>query len=366
MASDAVNPQPSLDEQMGAFRGFSAVDGVVQGQEPKQGGVKAVDGDADEPASKPLTAAEKLAQLSSPKRSAPARQEAEDADDDEEEDAGSVDAKGDGEDEDEADGDREQRRDTRQQQDRKNDPQKRIAQAVGRQRQAERERDAATRQLTALEQRLQRLESGLTQQPTRANNVASSGSDDGPPQAADYQYGELDTKYISDLARYETLQTIRAEDTRRSNAAAQSRENENRAAMAQRYRDFETEGLARYDDFDVVVTQSANAGEWALSPLLASLIIDSDHGSDIAYHLASDRKEAKRVFDMTPAKQAAWFGRREAVLSAETPAAGNPALRVSRAPEAVRRQARGSGSRQPPAPDTTDFAAFERMAQAKR
>lgn len=360
MPNDAINPQPTLEEQIGSFRGFSSVDGVVQtpDKDAKAAkGDKAEDG-AEEREERPLTAAEKLAQLANGGRRAPARQAAEEHAD-EDEDEGRDDADGDEDEEDDA-GERQPRRDDRRNE-RRNSADKRIAQAVGRQRAAEREAAALRTRLDALERR---LDAGLTPPTARVNNNSNSG-EEGPPNSADYQYGELDPRYISDLSRYETLKTIREEDNRRAQAQQQSRENAGRVEMATKFREFESDGLARYDDFAEVVTEPANRGEWALSPLLASLILDSEHGPDIAYHLASDRKEAKRVFELTPAKQAAWFGQREAVLSAETPAAGNPALRVSRAPESPRRQARGSGSRQPASPDTTDFAAFERMANAK-
>lgn len=360
MGNDAVNKQPTLDEQISTFKGFTAVDGVVQPEGAKTSQSTKDDAD-DQPRDKPLTAAEKLAQLSSGGRRA---KQAEPEHDDEDEDEADQTVKDAGEDEDEDADDRQPRRDDRRSAGNRKGADKRIAQAVGRQRQAERERDAATARVTSLETRLARLEQGgLTQAPRGGNNSQTSG--EAQPDPADYQYGELDTRYISDLSRYETLKTLREEDNRRARAQQETQNNESRQAMAVKFREFETEGLARYDDFDVVVTQSANNGDWPLTPLLASLIIDSEHGPDIAYHLASDRKEAKRVAALTPAKQAAWFGQREAVLSAETPAAGNPALRVSRAPEAVRRQSRGSGSRQPPSADTTDFAAFERLATAK-
>jgi hypothetical protein len=362
VGNDAVNKQPTLDEQISAFKGFSAVDGVVQPEGTKTNQPAKADDADDTPRDKPLTAAEKLAQLSSGGRKAKQSEpEHDDEDEDENDDPSAKDA---GADEDEDVDERQPRRDDRRAQSNRKGADKRIAQAVGRQRQAERERDAATSRVTSLEARLARLEAGGLTPPARGGNN-SQNSGETQPDPADYQYGELDTRYISDLSRYETLKTLREEDTRRARAQQETQNNESRQAMAAKFREFETEGLARYDDFDVVVTQSANNGDWPLTPLLASLIIDSEHGPDIAYHLASDRKEAKRVAALTPAKQAAWFGQREAVLSAETPAAGNPALRVSRAPEAVRRQSRGSGSRQPPSADTTDFAAFERMATAK-
>jgi hypothetical protein len=189
-----------------------------------------------------------------------------------------------------------------------------------------------------------------------------------PPDAADYQYGELDTKFIADTARFETLKTLREEDQRRQTDQTNQRANAAQQEAAAKYKSFETSGLTRYDDFDEVVTESAKRGEWALSPILASLLVDSDNGPDIAYHLATTPAEASKVFAMTPAQQARWFGQRDAVLSSAPGASGrvvDTARVVSQAPDVPRREARGSGSRQQVSPDTNDFAAFEKLANAK-
>lgn len=203
----------------------------------------------------------------------------------------------------------------------------------------------------------------MTQGRQPANNAADDQNT--PPDPSDYQYGELDVKFIADTARYETLKTLREQETRRATEAQQRRQEDGQAQMAAKFRDFEAAGLECYPDFDEVVSEGAKRGKWALSPLLASLLIDSDHGTDIAYYLATNPKEARRVFDMVPAKQAAWFGQREAVLSSDAPDARSVAARVSNAPGVPRREARGSGSRQQVSPDTADFAAFERLANSK-
>lgn len=356
MGNDAVNKVPSLDEQMGAFKGFSTEDGEVAGSTAVKGDAAAQE-QARQPA-KAQTAAEKLAALGKPAGKATKQAQAEDEHADEDENAEADEGAGEGEDE--GADEREQERSER----RPKSADKRIAQAVGRQRAAERRAEAAERSLADLNARMARLEQGgLTQGRQPANNAADDQNT--PPDPSDYQYGELDVKFIADTARYETLKTLREQDARRAQAQRQTQEDAGREAMAEKFRDFEVAGLARYDDFDEVVTESAKRGEWALSPLLASLLIDSDHGTDIAYHLASNRDEAKRVYAMTPAQQAKWFGQREAVLSSETPDARQIAARVSQAPGVPRREARGSGSRQQVSPDTADFAAFERLANSK-
>lgn len=358
--SDAVNKAPSLDEQISQFKSFTTVDGEVR-PDPIATTVPEGEGDEGDAApAKPQTAAERLAALDGKPAKPKAAKAGEDGEPlpEDDDDAGTAE-------EDEEDARKPTKAETRDRP--KPSADKRIAQAVGRQRAAERERDAAQAGYRTLEARLARLESGgLTPQAPHVTNQGVADQDT-PPDPNEYQYGELDSKYISDLARHETLKTIRDEQNRQTSARKAQSDQLSAAQAREKFQTFEAEGLARYDDFDEVVTESAKRGEWALSPLLASLVIESEHGTDIAYHLASNRAEAKKVYGMTPAQQAAWFGRREAVLSSEAPGAGSSAAKmVSRAPEAPRHVARGSGSRGQASPDTTDFASFERMATRKQ
>lgn len=360
--SDAVNKQPTLDEQISSFKGFSTEEGQITSTTSTKAiaAAQTADDKAIQGSDKPLTAAERLAQLDKPAKAAKAA--AQGAEDGEEGEAEGADK-----DEDE-EGEEEQRQPERRA--RRNDPQKRISEAVGRQRAAERRAEAAERALSDLNARMARLEGGgLTPRQNGGSNGATQSDQNTPPDPADYQYGELDTKFIADTARFETLKTLREEDQRRQIESRSQRESAAQHEAAAKYQSFETAGLTRYDDFHEVVTESAQRGEWSLSPILASLLVDSDNGPDIAYHLASNPAEAAKVFAMTPAQQARWFGQRDAVLASAPGATGrtvDTSRVISQAPDVPRREARGTGSRQQVAPDTTDFAAFEKLAQPAR
>lgn len=356
MASDAVAKTPTLEEQISEFKGFSTEDGKVVGA-TSTAAIAAAQTTEDKP--KAMTAAERLAALDAPAKPAKAKEAAAEEGEDEGEE-GKVEEEGDEEGEEEPKPEPERRP-------RRNDPQKRISDAVGKQRAAERERDAANARVAAMEARLARLEAGgLTNDKKGDSNDARDPA--APPDPADYQYGELDTKFIADTARFETLKTLREEEQRKQTDQTTQRVTAAQQEAAAKFKEFEAQGLTRYDDFDEVVTESAKRGEWALSPILASLLVDSDNGPDIAYHLASNKTEAAKVYAMTPAQQARWFGQRDAVLSSAPGASGrvvDTARVVSQAPEVPRREARGSGSRQQVSPDTPDFAAFEKLANAK-
>lgn len=352
--SDAVNKQPSLEDQMAEFKGFSAEDGVISGSTSAKAIVAAQTAD-DRPADETkLTAAERLARLDNPDAPAKTAKVAKDGEEGAEDEEGDEDKDKDPEPEPDRRG-------------RRNDPQKRINEAVGRQRAAERAAEAANARAAALEARMARLESGLTTPPKNGSNGAEQRDQNAPPDPADYQYGELDTKFIADTARFETLKTLREEQQREKEQTNHQRATAAQQEAAAKYQGFEEEGSLRYDDFHEVVTVGAQEGKWGLSPILASLLIDSDNGPDIAYHLASNPKEAAKVAGMTPAAQARWFGQRDAVLASSPGATGrtvDTARVISQAPDVPRREARGSGSRQQVAPDTNDFAAFEKLANA--
>lgn len=252
---------------------------------------------------------------------------------------------------------------------------KRISQAVGRQRAAERRADAAERRTRDLEARLSRIEQGgLTAKPQAATAPKA-------PNPKDYEGGEYDTRYLADVAKHEARVAASEEVAKaqqQTGQTAKASADQARAAEFQRRRDdFFSEASETYDDFEDVVGDP----DVPIGPVLGELAMESEHGAQILYELAGDRKEARRVFGLTPAKQAAWFGRREAAIesSAETQAAdeGNDGdeegeekpkpqsgskSKVSQAPAVPEYNSRGSGSVPKVSAATSDFAAFERMA----
>lgn len=229
------------------------------------------------------------------------------------------------------------------------------------------ERDLATEKARndSLERRLANLEG----RPLTADPKAGKQDPTVAPVPADFEYGELDTRYIRALARHEARQELaeasaNQNKTRQREAAAQDAQK-----VSEQRATFDEAGLAKYDDFEEVVIEGARNNDWPLSPELGRLMLESEHGPEIAYALASDVKEARRVFSLSPLAQAAYFGRQEAKLSpepgAKTPKASatEPQVKAPQAPPPPS-SVRGKGAKPPVSPDTTDFAAFE--AQAMR
>ena len=100
--------------------------------------------------------------------------------------------------------------------------------------------------------------------------------------------------------------------------------------------------------------------DWACSETMADAIQDSDAGPALAYHLASHPDEAARIAALSPLGQVRALGRIEAGLAD----GAATAMSISAAP-APPPSVRGSGGRFRPAPDTDDFAAFDRAYGAR-
>lgn len=338
MPNDAVNRTPTVDEQIGSFKGYSTKDGEVVGAQESRPLGGAVDNETEtglgyeegdqgqQPQGQPQT----------PNQQQPSRKQ--------------------------------------------KSAQERIDQAVSRQRVAERRADQAEARAAAQEARLAALEARANGQALTNGQAHTNGHDPNAPDPAKYQYGELDSRYVADLARYEAQKVIEASNARTAEA--------NRAQQIEAHKtkvdDFAVKGAEKYEDFRDVVVDTATRNEWPLTRTVGELAMDSEHGHDILYALAQDYKEAERVAKLTPPQQARWFGIQEAKWSAASPAANRgqrgqsqrqPAqrgqndqgqqsqtVRTTQAPQPYTRVP-GSGNVQQVSPDTTDFAAFEAMAQ---
>ncbi len=353
---DAVQTRPTTEQEIAKFKSFATQDGEVS--DPKTENLN--------PATNNISDAERKAGAKTVSEAAieadGGESEADEKDEKTEKEAGDsaesqADKTADADDEDDAPDEKAKHKKTAQQ---------RISDLTRARRTAERERDAASDRAADLERRLAKLERGeLTER-----REAPKKDDNAAPAPEDFEYGELDTRYIRALARYEARQELAAD--RETQKTAQERE-----AAAQKEQKLtaaktalETAGTAKYDDFDEVVVQGAEDGDWPLSTTLGELVLGSKVGHDIAYHLASNPKEARQVFGKTPLEQAAYFGRLEARFTSEQDASAKSekkteVAKTTKAPPPVR-SARGAGGNQQVSPDTQDFKSFEALAMRRQ
>ena len=171
---------------------------------------------------------------------------------------------------------------------------------------------------------------------------------DTEPDPSQYEYGESDLRYVKDLARYEARQEFRRQAEEEA-AARQAREIEQGFAQRQEA------AAAKYEDYHRVVIDGANRGTWACTPVMADAIKTSEAGPDVAYHLAKNPTEARRIAALSPIAQVRELTRLEVKLTA----APQPRTATS-APEPAP-QARGAGGKFTVSPDTSDFAAFDKQ-----
>lgn len=333
--NDAVSKVPSIEQEMSQFKGFSTMDGVTQ--DPGKSTTRAATGSG---------------------RAATVATSAQPAETVVDETAGAEADQG-------ADGEQEEVQEDHGQPRKPKSAQERIDQAVGRQRAAERRSESLQRAVDSMTARLDALERRpLTE--TAAN--VKPKTDPNAPRPDDYDYGDLDSRFIADLARHEARKELLEEQTRANQRQQTAQQTAAQREFSLKLNEFQERGAEKYEDFAETVIESGLHSEWPLSEALASLAIESEHGPEILYGLATDVREARKINGLTPAQQAAWFGRREAELGGVTtkPAQGDePAAirRVSQAPTPLVNRARGSGgSKAAVKPETTDFAAFEALA----
>lgn len=369
MGSDAVHKIPTVAEEMAKFQGFSTTDGEISDGKPT----------AEETARVAAAAAQKVAdskvakknELQRPAAKTEQERAAAAADAAEEEHAEEIPAN-----------ETPEEKTAREAKAAKQQGlQKRIDKAVGRQRSAERalaaEREERARERGAFEARLQALEKGDL---TKDGEKSKTAFDPNEPRSQDYEYGELDNKYIRDLARYEARKEFASEQTKTKAESVTAEQKAAKAEFEKAKATFESAGAEKFDDFDEVVTQTFglpvdDPDFWPCSQTMGELLLTSDVGPDIAYHLATNIKEAKEVFQMSPAKQAAWFGRQEAKIPAESQAAADETAgaddatknaaaiaKTTKAPPPLNTKVKGGGGKPQTSPDSNDFKAFEAMA----
>jgi hypothetical protein len=206
--------------------------------------------------------------------------------------------------------------------------QERIAELTAARREAEREAEF--------------WRSKATQAPQPAQQLKA---EDDEPDPSAYEHGELDARYIRDHATYHATKTFarqqaELEARQRTQAAVQTFEQR----LVEQFPDGEPEGLARLRAMP------------ELSAVVQETILDSDIGPQLADHLGQNLRDLARISALPPIKQARELAKLELKLA--TPPAPSPKTATD-AP-APTPQVRGTGGRFKPAPDTDDFAAFEK------
>lgn len=144
---------------------------------------------------------------------------------------------------------------------------------------------------------------GVAEGRSPAQDVPKVASNDDQPR--EDQFEDYDA-YQRALTKWEVRQELKAEGERTQAASR-------RDALINK-------AQAKYADFDQVV----NNPSLPITQAMADVILDSEVGPDIAYHLGSNPDEAARIAKLPAHRQAAELGKIEDRLSAPKPAPKDP------------------------------------------
>lgn len=207
-----------------------------------------------------------------------------------------------------------------------------------------------TREKHELRRELERERAAKTAPAPQSTAADDEDPEPDPGDLDKYQFGETDPQYTKDLARWAARdENRRLDQGREQRTAAQT------AFQAHKGRE---EAYAKdKPDFQDKVYKS----EWVCTADMAAAIQSSDDGPAVSYHLANNPDEARRIAALSPIAQVRELGKIEARLAPASTTTTNTVSNAPPPPPALR----GAGGKFGTAPDTTDFAAFERLADSK-
>ncbi len=224
--------------------------------------------------------------------------------------------------------------------------------------------DTAENALAAVEARLAKLEKGSTSDDDDGSEENSGQSSAlTPPNPDDYDYGEMDPKYIAAFTDYRM--DLREEKNRATNEETRQQEAEQQQAVELQTAMDDTiaVGAEAYDDFEDVVVKAVDEGDLPLSPAMAFMGVNSPVGHHVLYQIANDLPLAKRLVAMEAHEQIAEFGR----LSAQYTDEGGTKPKPNKTPQATPPPSGRKGQKGPKKVNaaTSNFADFEQMANAE-
>lgn len=162
----------------------------------------------------------------------------------------------------------------------------------------------------------------------RAEKRAAS-QDTPEPKPNDYEYGDQDANYVADLAAFRAAQTRkneRTQDAEDAKAEVEAAKQAAEQARADAYSERVAEFAANVPDFNEVVNRNVPCNQ-----TMIDMIMDSENGPQIAYHLGKNPKEALEIARLSSERDVArHIGRIEARLTPVQP------RKVSQAPKPIK------------------------------
>lgn len=154
---------------------------------------------------------------------------------------------------------------------------------------------------------------------TRQERITKAGESSTPPQEKDFEdYSE----YVAAKAVWKYSQETHSREAEAVGSEVQEAERKleqigetEKRLVQENFAVQVADARSRYSDFDAVVT----ARDVPITQDVVDIVMQSDVGADVAYHLASDKALAAEISAMSPIEAARAIGRIEAKLSAPKP-----------------------------------------------
>lgn len=184
----------------------------------------------------------------------------------------------------------------------------------------------------------------------RKASILNAGAMDAEPTEADFpdplELSAARAIWKQDKRRAERFAKEAEREADDARKQAEALDNQQRQALRQSFEDQVAEAKTRYADYDAV----ARAPDVPVSDVMADLIVTSDVGPDVLYHLGQNRALAAQIAKMPLAEAARAIGRIEASLTAPKPRT------ETQAPAPIA-PVRGS-ARATPAPDAMSYEEY--------
>lgn len=175
---------------------------------------------------------------------------------------------------------------------------------------------AARTEARLYRERLEALEAQRNPQQQQRNYQG-----DAPPRLEQFEsiddYNQANFEYAKRVIRAELAAEREAEQQRKAEAE--------QGRKAETWQERQEAAAEKYPDFEEVIRES----DAPITSQMGQAIIESDLGADIAYYLAQNPKEAKRIAQLPPIRQIAEIGKLEIKV-------GSPAQKTpTQAPEPI-------------------------------
>jgi hypothetical protein len=209
-----------------------------------------------------------------------------------------------------------------------------------------------TREKRELAERLARLEAG------QAGNTAAPRTEEtktGKPDQANFKSWD---EYNEALTDWKVEQKLQAKEAEAQRQAAEYRQQQLVSSWAQR-ENAVREKVADYDD----VMESA--ADVPVSAAVRDMLLESDHGPQLAYWLAKNTDVARQIANLDDKSAARAIGRIEAAFLTSSEQTKKPAPKASAAPPPIKPVGQKGGRVYDPLAADMDYDAWEKGRNAQ-